>query len=115
MFSAKAIALISAAIIATPATSQNSAKDPTENNISIAGKWLPALEHAITEFKKIDKKSLDCYKVSAHIENDKLVVYFYGAPEVFNSGVRGQPDACGKSIIYYLNEKADIVDFEYLR
>lgn len=115
MFSTKIIALVSAAIAVTPAASQNSVKDPNETNISIAGKWLPALERALTEFKKIDKKSSDCYKVSAHVENDKLVVYFYGAPEVFNSGVRGQPDACGKSIIYYLNEKADIVDFEYLR
>lgn len=114
MFSGPLIWLISAATLVAAGGEKELAGN-VETNVTISGQWLPAFEKALDKFKDVKKTSLSCYKVTAYVESEKLVVYFYAAPKVYNSGIRGQPDACGKSITFFLNKNGDIVDVEYLR
>jgi len=114
MFNVPLISFISAAILIGE-IDVDSIKNDVETKVVISGKWLPAFQKALEKFGEVKKTSLSCYQITAYVEAERLVVYFYAAPKVYNSNVRGQPDACGKSITYFFNQNGDIVDIEYLR
>ena len=116
MFPATLVWLVSASIMAT--TSDGGKELPVsdiETKVTLSGQWLPAFQKALEKFREVKKDSLNCYEVTAYVERGRLVVYFYAAPKEYNSGVRGQPSACGKSITYFLNKDGEVIDMEYLR
>jgi hypothetical protein len=114
MFNVPLISFISGAIL-IGGIDVDSIKNDSDTKVVISGKWLLAFQKALEKFGEVKKSSLSCYKVTAYVKTDRLIVYFYAAPEVYNRNVRGQPNSCGKSITYFLNQSGDVMDIEYLR
>lgn len=84
-----------------------------ETPIEVSGKWLPALEVAISSFNALKKESLKCYEISIFEENNLLIVKFYAKPNDYKIDVRGSQSSCGRSVEYYLNVDAKIVKIDY--
>eukprot|EP01035_Chromulina_nebulosa_P030966 gene30966-41223_t len=86
-----------------------------DNNVAITGKWVPALNFALSRFIKENRGDISCYKVTAYEGDGVLEVYFYAAPLIYDSGVRGEAKSCGRSFKYFVSSSARIVGVERIR
>lgn len=83
--------------------------DNSKFAVNMAGPWLVAWQSAEMKFSRLKKRSLDCYRVTATVHGDLLKVHFDAEPDPGFEQYRGQPPACGPSVIYEVNRNGTIV------